>query len=689
MRLPALLAPVPGILLILAACQDPQTEPIDPDLARTARTKDPRTLTVTGGGTGYGLVTAPFYGETEELSCTISGGTASPDECVRAYGWKTHVTVTATPQGGSTFTGWSGACSGTSSTCSVVMTQSRSVRASFAGSTVPRFMVTVAGGGTGSGTITSQTGVSPALSCTVTNGSSGSTGCSGSYLQGTSLVLTATPASGHTFAGWTGDCSGTGTCSFSVSSNKAVTANFNAPLGSEATAGRWEAPRTTPALAIHLNLLSNGKALLWGHYGEPYLWNPAGGGFTQVTANTCTDPSLCELFCAGHTYLADGRLLVAGGHNEALGDNHGIQDASIFDGASWQKTGSMAYKRWYPTLVTMDNGNVVAISGNQAGINTIAPVPERYNGSTWTVLSGINTTILMYPRAFVEPKNGHIFIAGEASPSRYLNPYGSGSITNGPARVVSDRNYAPAVMLDSKVLYIGGGGASGCPSNVPKYTAEIIDLAAASPVWSSIAEMKFGRRHHNATILADGKVLVTGGTSVCGFSNEAGAVFTAEMWNPATNTWSSVAPSNVTRVYHSTTMLLPDGRVFQSGSGEGAGTTAQYNYEIYSPPYLFKGARPTYIPSGTAMHYGQPFSVSTPNAASIRKVLLIRLASSTHAFDMGQRLNTVAFQVGTDGQSLVLTPPASGRIAPPGPYMLFIVNDQGVPSVAHIIVLSQ
>jgi hypothetical protein len=348
----------------------------------------------------------------------------------------------------------------------------------------------------------------------------------------------------------------------------------------------------------------------------------------------------------------------------------------------------MAYNRWYPTLVTMENGNVVAISGNQEP-NKLATVPERYNGSTWTVLSGVNTSILMYPRAFVEPKNGHIFIAGEASPTRFINPYGSGSISNGPPRIAADRNYAPAVMLDSKVLYIGGGGASGCPSNAPKNSAEIIDLAAATPAWTSIAPMQFGRRHHNATILADGKVLVTGGTSQCGFSNEAGAAFAAEMWNPATNTWSSVAPSNVVRVYHSTTMLLPDGRVFQSGSGEGGGATEQYSYEIYSPPYLFKGARPTYIPSGTAMHYGQPFSVTTPNAASIRKVLLIRLASSTHAFDMGQRLNTVAFQVGTDGQSLILTPPASGRIAPPGPYMLFIVNDQGVPSVAHIIVLSQ
>ncbi|HUR94404.1 MAG TPA: galactose oxidase early set domain-containing protein [Gemmatimonadales bacterium] len=143
------------------------------------------------------------------------------------------------------------------------------------------------------------------------------------------------------------------------------------------------------------------------------------------------------------------------------------------------------------------------------------------------------------------------------------------------------------------------------------------------------------------------------------------------------------------RVYHSTTALLPDGRVLSTGSGDGGGVTQQFIYEIFSPPYLFKGPRPTYNLASTSMHYGQPFTVATPNAAAIQKVTVIRLASSTHAFDMGQRLNTLAFQAAADGQSLVLTPPSAGRIAPPGPYMLFILNDRGVPSVAQTILLSQ
>jgi hypothetical protein len=201
--------------------------------------------------------------------------------------------------------------------------------------------------------------------------------------------------------------------------------------------------------------------------------------------------------------------------------------------------------------------------------------------------------------------------------------------------------------------------------------------------------MAIARRQTNATILADGKVLVTGGSSQCGFTNEAGAVFAAEVWDPATGQWTTLANANVVRVYHSTTLLLPDGRVLSTGSGDGGGVTQQFTYEIFSPPYLFKGARPAYNLARTDMHYGVPFTVTTANAASIRKVTLIRLASSTHAFDMGQRLNTLAYQAAADGQSLTVTPPAAGRIAPPGPYLLFILNDKGVPSVAQTILLSQ
>ncbi|MBA2459907.1 MAG: DUF1929 domain-containing protein [Gemmatimonadales bacterium] len=346
----------------------------------------------------------------------------------------------------------------------------------------------------------------------------------------------------------------------------------------------------------------------------------------------------------------------------------------------------MTYRRWYPTLVELEDGDVVAISGTQEpGLN--ASVPERYNGSTWTALSTAPLSLPLYPRAFLEPKNGHIFYAGENGTTRYLDPSGTGTWTTLGSRVVSDRSYGSAVMLDSKVLYIGGGGRN-CPT-FPKNTAEIIDLSAASPTWSGVASMAYRRRQTNATILPDGTVLVTGGTNACGSSDESGAVFAAELYDPPPkNTWTTLANASVVRVYHSTTLLLPDGRVLSTGSGDAGVATQQHTYEIFSPPYLFKGPRPTYNLPTTAMRYGQSFQVQTPHAAVIRKVTLIRLVSTTHAFDQGQRLNTLTFQAAADGQSLDLTPPASGRLAPPGPYMLFIINDKGVPSLAQTVVLS-
>ncbi|HEX9893758.1 MAG TPA: galactose oxidase-like domain-containing protein, partial [Gemmatimonadales bacterium] len=668
-------------------CRENQSDSVGPQFAKVKPNRD---LTLTGAGNGHGVVTAPTYGESGSLECSISGGTYNPIDCTKTYGWKTSVELTATPSAGSQFTGWSGACNGTASTCKVVMTQARSVRATFSGAGTPSFTLNVVGGGDGSGTITSQAGLSPAISCTVTAGSVVGTGCSAVYLQGIAVTLTATAASGNSFSGWSGDCSGTGTCSLVLSANRSATGGFAAPLGIEATMGKWAASQLTPVVAVHLSQLPNGKALLWGHGGEPQLWHGPGAGFTEVPNSNCTNAGGCDLFCSGHAFLANGRLLVAGGHNEVLGDNNGVTQASIFDGTSWQATGSMAAGRWYPTLVTLENGDVLAISGNkEPGVN--ANIVERYNAATgsWSPLSGTGAiTVSLYSRAFVEPKNGWVFVAGEGT-SRYLNPTGSGSWSTAPGRVVADRGYGNAVMLDSKVLYIGGGGASGCPSNLPKNSAEIIDLAAATPAWSLLtATMQIGRRQAVATILADGKVLVTGGTSQCGFSTETGAIFAAEMWDPATGQWTQQANAGVVRVYHSTAVLLPDGRVLSTGSGEGANVSHQKNYEVFSPPYLFKGARPTYNLARTDMHYGQPFTVVTPNAAQIRKVHLIRLAASTHAFDMGQRLNTVAFQAAADGQSLTLTPPASGRIAPPGPYFLFILNDKGVPSVAQTILLS-
>ena len=671
---------------VLHACQG-EPDALSPELRAT---KLPRLLTVTGGGTGSGVVTAPNYGETPSMACFIANGSAGPTEaCALSYGWKTQVQLTATADDGSTFTGWSGACTGTAPTCRANMTQSRSVRASFAGQGTPSFTLNVSGDGDGNGTVTSQANLTPAINCTITAGSAVSGACSATYPQNTAVTLTAVAASNHTFAGWGGECAGTAPCTLTMTVSRAASAGFTAPAGVEATIGRWDAARTTMVIGIHASRMIDGRVLMWGHGGEPQLLDPAGGGSTEKVNDTCTNPTICELFCSGHTFLSDGSLLVAGGHNDALGDGNGLTQASRFNGTSWSPTGSMTYGRWYPTLVTLGDGSVVAMSGSLTP-GVTATIPERYSGGTWTALTGANRLLPLYPRAFVEPKNGAIFVAGDMQPSMFLSPSGSGLWTNGPSRVTGGRDYGSAVMLDTKVAYFGGGGLSDCPNNLPTKSAEIIDLAAASPAWTALPPMKIGRRQTTAIILADGTVLVTGGSSLCGFSNEAGAVFAPELWNPDAppeSAWTTMDNANVVRVYHSTTVLLPDGRVLSTGSGGGSGNTSQFTYEIFSPPYLFKGLRPTITLAPNPIHYGVPFTVTTPNGASIRKVTLIRFASSTHASDMGERLNTLTFQAAADGQSLTVTPPAAGKLAPPGPYMLFIINDKGVPSVAHTLLL--
>ena len=197
----------------------------------------------------------------------------------------------------------------------------------------------------------------------------------------------------------------------------------------------------------------------------------------------------------------------------------------------------------------------------------------------------------------------------------------------------------------------------------------------------------------NATILPDGKVLVTGGSSSSGFNDGTLAVLPAEMWNPATRSWSTMATMQVPRMYHSTALLLPDGRVISAGGGRPAAinTLDQPNAQIYSPPYLFKADgtladRPVISTVPTDLIYGQSFLISTSNAASITQVTLVRLGSVTHSFDAGQRLNRLSFTAVAG--ALNATAPANSNLCPPGHYMLFIIGN-GVPSVARIVNIHQ
>jgi len=259
-----------------------------------------------------------------------------------------------------------------------------------------------------------------------------------------------------------------------------------------------------------------------------------------------------------------------------------------------------------------------------------------------------------------------------------------------------NRDYGSAVMYETgKILYAGGGGYLqwGSPdpkAATPTATAETIDLTAASPQWASTDAMHFARRHLNATILPHGQVLVTGGTSAGGFNTLAGAVHAAEAWDPATGHWTQLASNVIDRAYHSVSLLLPDGTVLHGASGDAAvpGSTDLYprqtNSEIFRPPYLFKGARPTITSlSQTSVGYGQKFTVNTPNGLQITGVRWIRLGSVTHAFDANQRANTLSFTAG-DG-NVQVTAPSSPDQAPPGHYLLFILNRNGVPSAGKVI----
>jgi hypothetical protein len=248
---------------------------------------------------------------------------------------------------------------------------------------------------------------------------------------------------------------------------------------------------------------------------------------------------------------------------------------------------------------------------------------------------------------------------------------------------------------EGKILYAGGGGNAiwaqspdpkiGSPTN----TAETIDLKAASPAWSRAGTMAFPRRHLNSTVLPDGTVLITGGTTGGGFVdiNPADAARAAELWDPKTNQWTTLASNSVMRVYHSVSLLMPDGTVLHGASGNAlAGPVPvpdEPNHEIFSPPYLFKGARPTIASAPATVAYGEAFAVATPNAAQVTDVRWIRLGSVTHAFDMSARANTLTFT--RTGSGVSVTAPINPIQAPPGYYILFILNRNGVPSVGKIV----
>jgi hypothetical protein len=669
----AALAAAGAALALLHACEDPARES---ELTAAAATTV-KTLTISGGGTGNGTVTSSPAG----ITCTITNGVAGASGCSAQFGTTVTVTLTAKAKSGSSFVGWLGACTGLTA-CQPVMSQNRAVTARFLKGP---FTLKVAGGGsgTGSGRVRSQTGLSPAIDCTITSGTAASTGCSAAYPAGTSVTLSATAATGQSFAGWSTPCGGTGSCQLTMTEPRTMFASFT-PAGSSTAAirGKWGAPFATNILAVHAHLLPTGKVFFWGRTGEARLWDPAhpSAGFVDVTKTY-------QLYCTGHTFLPDGRLLIVGGAISTVGNPKGDARGTIYNPSTngFTTATPMAQGRYYPTLTTLPSGKILVVSGSdQTG--AVVTIPEIGDGVTWRRLTTAPLSIPTpyYPAMFIAP-NGKVFLAGFPATTRYLAVAGTGSWTTVATRKVADRTMGSAVMYaPGKILYVGGG-------DPPTNSAEVIDLQAA-PSWRLVSPMRFARRQTNATILADGSVLVTNGSSGPGFNDFTRPVYDAELWNPATESWSLMARESAGRTYHSTTLLLPDGRVLSGGSGEGGGVdyaNSQLTLQVFTPPYLYNAdgtlaSRPAISSAPNRLTYGQSFTVQTPNAASVTRGTLIRLSSVTHAFNQSQLIYPLTFTPSGTG-AVAATAPANANLAPPGPYMLFLLNAKGVPSLGRMV----
>ena len=452
--------------------------------------------------------------------------------------------------------------------------------------------------------------------------------------------------------------------------------------GNPLAVGSWSGPVSLPAVAVNLILLANNKVLFYQDGATPTTWDYVTNKFTNVATSA-------DLFCSGHSMLADGRILIAGGYGEGS-SSIGISSAEIFDPSNdtWTTLPNMAYRRWYPTATTLSDGKVLVTAGWQTTEHTNAGIPEIYDPVTnkWTSLTNANNPFETYPFIFQLSDGRVIHVGG----SEYATDTEALDLNSQTWSVVDGRivdGGSATMYLPNKIMKAGSASDSqnsGPSSN----TTFVLDMTQQSPTWKQTPSMAYPRSYLNLTTLPDGAVLATGGETDKNGGNIANAVYPAELWSPQTETWTTMASMHTPREYHSTALLLPDGRVLQSGMGADFGNVPnEMTAEFFSPPYLFKGPRPVISQAPSQIHYGAAFFVATPDAASIAKAVLIRTGAVTHFFDQNTRYVPVTFQPASGG--LTLTAPANGFDAPPGYYMLFLVNNSGVPSIAPFVQLTQ
>ena len=469
-------------------------------------------------------------------------------------------------------------------------------------------------------------------------------------------------------------------------------------------------PYTSPILPVHAALLYTGQVFFFCGSGNdasksdtPFnsvVWDVNSGTFTNQPPPTDALGDAIDLFCAGQSFRSEGVLMIVGGTLQ-YDPFYGSSASFFFDPSTQQLTqqASMNGGRWYGTLLTLGGGRMFALSGLD-GNGNLNIQPEIYSfffGPGWKAFPPTTSPFPQYAHLFLL-STGQIFYSGVGmggnngvSPRLLtlpsLEPATDPIVETevGGLQASDASNQAASVLLppaqSQRVMVCGGGDASGTGTN----RVNIVDFTVSNPTYTAAAALNYGRMHHNAVLLPDRTVFVCNGSQ--GEEDTTKGNLPAEIYDPATDTWTAVATPNVTdRVYHSVALLLPDGRVATAG-GNPQRTVNELRLEIYNPAYVSQ-PRPVIDSAPAILSYGQTFTIQTSQAGNIKWVHLIKPMATTHTYDTEQRLVDLPI-ASSDSTSVTVTVPDNNNIAPVGWYMLFITDNNGVPSVSTWIQIPQ
>jgi hypothetical protein len=500
-------------------------------------------------------------------------------------------------------------------------------------------------------------------------------------------------------------------------------------------------------LPVHMALLHTGKVLAFGGSGNDQynLGNPLPGEIFDPGRGRSDRGEVFEIpntgiqgdiFCAGHAFLSDGRLLIAGGTYRydfslfgiPFPPFSGLEHTYIFDPVklNWNRMHNMRFGRWYPTCIMVTDGRILCVGGLTkyfpwAFLNKLEVFSNTDN--SWKILGGANRWLPLYPRLHLLP-SGEIFFAGSYN-THYTFPFSRVAFPSAKLNVQTkewtsignpnniNREEGTTVLLplippdySARVLLIGGGTPTGTEAI---NDVEMIDFSEKHPRYKPIAPLIHPRYYAYAVILPDKQVLVLGGRvgkkghakpdephhtghhDVLAVEDhevpqDPMSVREPELFNPEKGEWAPVAKMQVDRLYHSNALLLPDGRVMTAGSNPQRGIN-ELRIELFCPSYLFRGNRPMIKKCPDTVRYGTNFEIEIFEAADIKSVALIRPSATTHCVNPEQRYVGLEF-IQKNSNTILARMPLNRNVLPTGYYMLFILNYEDVPSVAYFILVN-